>query len=62
MPDLSKLDALLQCPSDTKVSRFNIFRSIISLNKITYQKWLNNPFSQRNQTRKAIGVEVGGDL
>ena len=53
---------LLQDPSDTKVSRLDMCRSIISLSKTTHQKWGDHPFSQRNKTRKgAMGVEVGGD-
>ena len=53
---------LLQDPSDTKVSRLDMCRYIISLSKTTHQKWRDHPFSQRNKTRKgAMGVEVGGD-
>ena len=35
--------------------------SIISLSKITYQMWCDNPFSQRNKTKRAVVMEVGGD-
>ena len=57
--DLSNVEALLQGPSDTKLPRFNMSRSII-LSKIANQKWRNYPFTQRNKTKKAMGVEVGG--
>ena len=36
--------------------------SIISLSKLKYQMWCDNPFSQRNKTiKRAVGIEVGGD-
>ena len=36
--------------------------SIISLSKMTYQMWCDNPFSQRNKTiKRAVVMEVGGD-
>ena len=52
MPELSKLDALLQGPSDTKVPMFDVCRTIISLSKITHQKRRDNQFSQRNEAKK----------
>ena len=61
MSELSKLETLLQDPSDTKVPRLNICRSIISLGKIKHQKWRNHLFSQRNKiTKRAMEVEAAG--
>ena len=39
----------------------NLISATAPLSKITHQKWHNYPFSQRNKTKKAMGVEVGGD-
>ena len=36
-------------------------RSITSLSKITHQMRRNHSFSQRNKTKGAVGLEVGGD-
>ena len=41
--------------SGTKVPRLNIYKSIISLSKITHQMWHGHPFSQRNKTSKIAG-------
>ena len=38
-----------------------MYRSIISLSKITHQPWHDQPFNQRNKaTKRALGEDVGG--
>ena len=55
---LSKLDALLhtqQSPSDIKVRRVDMCRSVISLSKITHQMWHDHPFTQGNKKSSGGG-------
>ena len=57
--DLSKLMPCYikhtQGPSDTKVPRLTMCRSIKLLSKIKHQMWLDDPFSQRNKATKNGG-------
>ena len=48
--------------SGTKVPKFDIYRSIISLSEIPHQMWHNHPFRQRNKTSKIeVEMKVGGN-
>ena len=37
-----------------------MFRSAVSLSKVTHQMWRNHPFSQRNKVTKRAAWVVGG--